>query len=151
MPTVEEYFDDETDLPLPSGSSSSKPQARGLPNTGARGALLEQIGDDDDEMDFSKLADQSRGVFGENSQAPPPRPTGAGNGKGKMTMREDPGEVRPTNAGAQGGGGGMNPNTAMGGFMGDMMKLQQVEEERMEKLRRQFGNVGTADPSVYKT
>ena len=41
-PTVEDAFDDETDLPLPS---------RALPNTGARGALLEEV-DSEDEMDI---------------------------------------------------------------------------------------------------
>jgi signal recognition particle subunit SRP19 len=40
----EEEFDDDTDIPLPS---------RPLPNTGTRGAILEQIGlsDDEDEED----------------------------------------------------------------------------------------------------
>jgi len=37
--TIEE-FDDDTDLPLPS---------RALPNTGARGAILEEIGVDSDQ------------------------------------------------------------------------------------------------------
>lgn len=40
---VVEEFDDDTDLPLPS---------RPLPNTGARGPLLEEIGSDDDEDDL---------------------------------------------------------------------------------------------------
>lgn len=39
---VEEEFDDETDLPLPS---------RPLPNTGPRGAILEALTDDEDEED----------------------------------------------------------------------------------------------------
>jgi signal recognition particle subunit SRP19 len=35
--------------------------------------------------------------------------------------------------------------------MGDMMRMQQVEEERLEKLRKQFGSTTIAkDPSVYK-
>jgi len=140
MPTVEDYFDDDTDIPLP---SSSKP--RNLPNTGIKGALLEEIGSEDEadmEMDYDRLADQSRGVFGEDAHAPPPSAAG----KGKMTMRENPGDLRPT------GPAGMNPNanTPMGGFMGDMMKLQQVEEERMAKLRQQFGSVAVSDPSVHK-
>ena len=41
-PTVEDAFDDDTDIPLPS---------RALPNTGARGALLEEV-DSDDEMEI---------------------------------------------------------------------------------------------------
>lgn len=137
MPTVEDYFDDDTDLPLP---SSSKPRA--LPNTGIHGALLEEINDDGDdmEMDYDRLAEQSRGVFGANSTAPPP----SVNDKGKMVMRDEPGELRPTGA-APGMG-----NTPMGGFMGDMMKLQQAEEERMEKLRKEFGAVNVTDQSVYK-
>jgi len=140
MPTVEDYFDDDTDLPLP---SSSKP--RTLRGTGIKGALLEEIGSEDEadmEMDYDRLAEQGRGVFGENSTAPPP----SAGGNGNMTVREDPGDLRPT------GQSGMNPNanTPMGGFMGDMMKLQQVEEERMAKLRQQFGNVAVSDPSVHK-
>lgn len=44
---VEEEFDDDTDLPLPS---------RALPNTGARGALLEEItSDDEDDMEIPML------------------------------------------------------------------------------------------------
>jgi len=38
-PTVEDAFDDETDLPLPS---------RALPNTGTRGALLEEVASDEE-------------------------------------------------------------------------------------------------------
>lgn len=136
MPTVEDYFDDDTDIPLP---SSSKP--RNLPNTGIRGALLEEINsDDENEIDYNLLAEQSHGGFGEDAKAPPPS-----SGKGKMTMREDPGELRPS-----GGAPQINPNTPMGGFMGDMMKLQQAEEERMERLKKQFGAVSVSDPSVYK-
>ncbi|WVF69629.1 hypothetical protein IAT40_004407 [Kwoniella sp. CBS 6097] len=150
MPTVEDYFDDDTDIPLPSSSSSSNPRGRALPDTGLKGALLEEITSDDDEggMDFSKLAEQSRGVFGENAVAPPP-----GTGKGKEVARGQQDELRPSAPGAGGGAGGpkIDPNTPMGGFMGDMMKLQQVEDDRMEKLRKQFGNANVAsDPSVYK-
>ncbi|KAK4686413.1 signal recognition particle subunit SRP19, partial [Tremellales sp. Uapishka_1] len=131
MPTVEDYFDDDTDLPLPASSSSR------LPSTGLQGALLEEI-------DYSQLADQSRSVFGENARAPPP-----GVNKGKSVVRhDDSDELRPSApANSQ-----MNPNTPMGGFMGDMMKLQAVEEERMKKLRQQMGATQMAkDPSVYKT
>ena len=141
MPTVEDYFDDDTDLPLPSGS-----QARTLPNTGIRGALLQEIGDEDDnELDFAKLSEQGRGVFGEDATAPPP----SANAKGKMTMRDDPGEIRPSGQQPR-GMPGMNPNTPMGGFMGDMLKLQQADEERLSRLRNQFGSTTISDPSVYK-
>ena len=56
--TIEEEFDDDTDLPLPN---------RALPNTGTRGAILEQIGvdsdrevdeysgDEDDDLDLMEL------------------------------------------------------------------------------------------------
>jgi len=41
--TIEEEFDDDTSLPIPN---------RALPNTGARGAILEEIGiDSDREVD----------------------------------------------------------------------------------------------------
>ena len=145
MPTVEDYFDDESDLPLPSASaSSSKP--RGLQGQGLQGALLEEIStedpDDDFGFDYGALADQSRGIFGENSHAPPPGTVVPDvGGKGKVAVRDN--EQRPA--------GGMNPNTPMGGFMGDMMKMQQVEEERLEKLRKQFGSTTIAkDPELYK-
>jgi signal recognition particle subunit SRP19 len=146
MPTVEDYFDDDTDFPLPVASSSSSKPRSNLPDTGLRGALLEEITSEDeiDDMDFSRLAEQSRGVFGEDSKAPPP---GSGGGKGKVAVREDDGELRPSAPQTQ----GMNPNTPMGGFMGDMMKLQQVEEERMAKLRKQMGATSIApDPTVFK-
>ncbi|OWZ62676.1 hypothetical protein AYX14_04029 [Cryptococcus neoformans] len=140
MPTVEDYFDDDTDLPLP---SSSRPT---LPNTGTRGALLEEItSDDEGDMDFSKLAEQGRGIFGENSKAPAPSaPSFNASDKGKLAVRDGDQNV-------VGGGPTINPNTPMGGLMGDMMKLQAADEERLEKLRGKFGNVNIgADPSVYK-
>ncbi|WVW78260.1 hypothetical protein I302_100213 [Kwoniella bestiolae CBS 10118] len=141
MPTVEDYFDDDTDIPLP---SSSKPRA--LPDTGLKGALLEEISDDEDGMDFSKLAEQSRGIFGEGVNAPPP-PASTGNGKGKLVERSQDNELRPSGS----GGPDINPNTPMGGFMGDMMRLQAAEDERLERLRKQYGNANVAkDPSVYK-
>jgi signal recognition particle subunit SRP19 len=145
MPTVEDYFDDETDIPLPS-ASSSKPRALG--GQGLQGALLEEIStedpDDDLGFDYSRMADQGRGIFGENSQAPPPDLSG--NGKGKVAVRDSDAELRPA-----GGNANANQNTPMGGFMGDMMRMQQVEEERLEKLRKQFGSTTIAkDPSVYK-
>ncbi|WWD21643.1 hypothetical protein CI109_106129 [Kwoniella shandongensis] len=144
MPTVEDYFDDDTDLPLPSSSSKT------LPHLGERGALLEEITSEDEvdmDMDYNRLAEQSRGVFGENAKAPPPS---SSNNKGKLAVRDDSGELRPTGPGGA-GGPNINPNTPMGGFMGDMMKLQAAEDERMEKLKKQFGNASVAgDPSVYK-
>ncbi|GFZ47857.1 hypothetical protein JCM24511_05604 [Saitozyma sp. JCM 24511] len=149
MPTVEDYFDDETDLPLPA-ASGSKPRA--LQGSGLRGALLEEISAEDDmDMDFSKIADQGRGIFGEGSEAPPQQHY-SGEGKGKLAVRDEPGGLAAGGGGSGGGAGPrFNPNSPMGGFMGDMMKLQQAEEERMERLRKQFGSANiAADPSVYK-
>jgi signal recognition particle subunit SRP19 len=144
MPTVEDYFDDDTELPLPSSSSSSRPRA--LQGDGHKGALLEEITEDDD-FDYGQMADQGRGIFGENSIAPPV-PAG-GSVKGKDVMRGDE-EIRPSGPGAGAGAGG-NVNTPMGGFMGDMMKFQQAEEERMEKMRKQLGTTTIAsDASIYK-
>ena len=142
MPTVEDYFDDDTEFALPS-SSGSKPRPI-LPDTGLRGALLEEI-NPDDEMDYARLAEQGRGIFGENSIAPE-RSVTSSSGKGKLAVRDEAGDFRPI-----GGSPAMNPNTPMGGFMGDMMKLQQAEDERLERLRKQFGNATLAkDPSIYK-
>ena len=59
--TIEEEFDDDTSLPLPN---------RALPNTGTRGAILEEIGidsdrevdedngDEDDDPDLMELTTQ---------------------------------------------------------------------------------------------
>ena len=140
MPTVEDYFDDDTDLPLPSSSVSRS----NLPDTGLRGALLEEI-DPDNEMDYTKLAEQGRGIFGEDSTAP--ESSSSSSSKAKIAVRDQPGGLRPNN----GGQAQMNPNMPMAGFMGDMMKLQQAEDDRVERLRKQFGHATLAkDPSVYK-
>ena len=161
MPTLEDYFDDDTDIHLPAASGSgsgsasnaasgsgSGARARGLQGQGLQGALLEEINTDDPEdfaLDYERIADQGRGIFGENSHAPPPGAGGDVGGKGKVAVRGNDNELRP--AAGQAGAG----NTPMGGFMGDMMKMQQLEEERLEKLRKQFGNTTIAsDPSVYK-
>jgi len=45
--TIEEEFDDDTDLPLPN---------RALPNTGTQGAILEEIG-----IDFDRGVDKDSG------------------------------------------------------------------------------------------
>lgn len=137
MPTVEDYFDDDTDLPLPSSSRGA------LPNTGLRGALLEEIGAEDD-LDLGLVSEQGRGEYGANSRAPPP--SASANVLGKLPDSSAADVQRPA-----GGQPKLDPNTPMGGFMGDMMKLQEVEEERLDKLRRTFGNTKIAqDPSVYK-
>jgi signal recognition particle subunit SRP19 len=146
MPTIEDYFDDDSDLPLPSSSR------QGLQGSGLQGALLEEISTDDPdvpELDYDLLADQGRGIYGEGNKAPPARAdAGMGMGmdvKGKGVARAGD-ELRP-----QGGQGGIDPKSAMGGFMGDMMKLQKAEDERLEKLRRQMGGATiAANPEVYK-
>jgi signal recognition particle subunit SRP19 len=137
MPTVEDYFDDDTDIPLPSTSS------RHLPNTGHTGALLEEISTDDPdvpELDYDLLATQGRGVYGEGANAPAPS---SSTYKGKEVARNDD-TIRPAAPGAPAA------NTPMGGFMGDMMRLQQAEEERMEKMRKQFGGAALATDMDYK-
>lgn len=134
MPTVEDYFDDDTDLPLPSSSKGY------LPDGGLKGALVEEITDD---FDFDKAAEQGRGEYGADAEAPPP----SSNAKGKLVMRDDSEDLRPSGP----SGPQINPNTPMGGFMGDMLKLQEAEEARIAKLRQQFGNTNIAkDPSTYK-
>lgn len=145
MPTVEDYFDDDTDLPLPPTASGSKP--RGLQGQGLKGALLEEIGDDAG-FDYERMAEDSRGVFGENARAPEPAPQAYDpSGKGKVAVRDSDQELRPSG----GAGGEQGKGGPMGGFMGDMMRMQQLEEERLEKLRKQFGSATiAADPSVYK-
>jgi len=49
-------FDDDTDLPLPSGPGGT---SRVLPNTGTRGALLEEIGND---FDYSSVLGEGGGL-----------------------------------------------------------------------------------------
>jgi signal recognition particle subunit SRP19 len=139
MPTVEDYFDDDTDIPLPSTSS------RHLPNTGTGGALLEEISTDDPdvpELDYGLLAEQGRGIYGEGNKAPP---ASINKGKGKEVQRNDD-TIRPSGPGAS----GPAANTPMGGFMGDMMRMQQVEDERVEIMRQQFGNTTMAKDVEYK-
>lgn len=52
---VEEEFDDDTDLPLPSNS---------IPNLGTRGALLEAVSDDEDDDEGPGPATPSNLSFG---------------------------------------------------------------------------------------
>ncbi|EJD39192.1 signal recognition particle, SRP19 subunit [Auricularia subglabra TFB-10046 SS5] len=69
--TVEE-FDDDTDLPLPSHAA--------LPNTGTRGALLEQIGVDDGHGHDSDSDDDDAPPLVPASRAPGNMGMGAGTG-----------------------------------------------------------------------
>lgn len=136
--TIED-FDDDTDLPLPTSST--------LAHTGTSGALLEEIGDDDpsDELsfDFEKVAGQGR-QWGEGVDAPKRQP---GMDKGKGRVQQDL-ELRPSAAGQATGPAASSP---MGGFMGDMMKFQELEEARLAKLRKQMEGVHVAkDPSLFK-
>jgi signal recognition particle subunit SRP19 len=146
MPTVEDYneeddfvFDDDTDLPLP-GSSSSKPaQKRNLKGEGDRGALLSHIDDDQVDFDLAKLADQGRGVEGKGAPTYVPGSSSVAAGKAR-----DDGSNRPSAPGP----GGL---PGMGGIMGDLMKIQAAEDERMKKLEKQLGNTRFAkDPSEFK-
>jgi signal recognition particle subunit SRP19 len=59
--TIEEEFDDDTDLPLP---------ARALPNTGTRGAILEEIGFDRGADEDSGDEDDIRDLMGFGGNQP---------------------------------------------------------------------------------
>ena len=82
---IEEDFDDDTDLPLPS---------RPLPNTGTRGPILEAIGghdDGDDDDDDDEGDDDSDGVpelidTQGRAQAGPASPQGFGFSKERQRM-----------------------------------------------------------------
>ncbi|EMD34679.1 hypothetical protein CERSUDRAFT_116869 [Gelatoporia subvermispora B] len=60
---VIEEFDDDTELPLPS---------QPLPNTGTRGAILQELSDDDDDSDAPPLRSPTAGPASP-SYLPPPR------------------------------------------------------------------------------
>jgi len=62
---IVEEFDDDTDLPLPS---------RSLPNTGSRGAILEEVVDsDDDEGDHGEAPE----LLDYSAMGSPPLPSSA--------------------------------------------------------------------------
>jgi signal recognition particle subunit SRP19 len=64
-PTIQDLdeFDDDTDLPLPS---------RSLPNTGTRGAILEQISDDESSDQEDDDAEDFQPQLSSTSQPRPP-------------------------------------------------------------------------------
>ncbi|KAG7562882.1 hypothetical protein FFLO_01711 [Filobasidium floriforme] len=154
MPTVEDYveeeedqqqptdsfvFDDDTDLPLPgttpANPSNSTPR-RALPNAGTRGALLSHIDDDEVDFDLAKIQAQGRGI--ENVGAP-----AASSRSATVTRSTDDGSNRPTAP-----AGGM---PGMGGIMGDLMKIQEAEDQRMRKLEKQLGSTRfVKDPEEFK-
>lgn len=75
-------FDDDTDLPLPSAPSGA---SRVLPNTGTRGALLEEIGQ---EFDYASVLGEGGGSQSSNWQrsstaSPSPAPSPGGPGLGR--------------------------------------------------------------------
>jgi hypothetical protein len=154
MPTVEDYveeeedqqqstdsfvFDDDTDLPLPgttpANPSNSTPR-RALPNAGTRGALLSHIDDDEVDFDLAKIQAQGRGI--ENVGAP-----AASSRSATVTRSTDDGSNRPTAP-----AGGM---PGMGGIMGDLMKIQEAEDQRMKKLEKQLGSTRfVKNPEEFK-
>ncbi|KAJ9106870.1 hypothetical protein QFC19_002999 [Naganishia cerealis] len=136
MPSVEEVFDDDTDFPLP----DQQPQSAYLRNTGSRGALLEEITDDDVDavadaagdfdLDMDRVAEQGKG-YGENLGRPAySAPSGSSQTQRSSTSTTS--DLRPTGDRPQQQG-------PMGGIMGDFMKMQQAEEARMKKLEKQLG------------
>ncbi|KAJ9122510.1 hypothetical protein QFC22_001939 [Naganishia vaughanmartiniae] len=139
MPSVEEVFDDDTDLPLPVQQSQSA--ANYLRNTGSRGALLEEITDDD----VDAMADAAGGDFDLDMDRVAEQGKGYGDSKGRPAYTPPPGgqrpspsssDLRPTNDRPQQQQQQQGP---MGGIMGDFMKMQQAEEARMRKLEKQLG------------
>ncbi|KAI5121791.1 hypothetical protein M0805_009783 [Coniferiporia weirii] len=63
QPTIEDAFDDDTDIPLPS---------RPLPNTGTKGALLQSLDDDDDDEVESESDGNDDQRLGRPSSSPGP-------------------------------------------------------------------------------
>ncbi|EIW77030.1 signal recognition particle SRP19 subunit [Coniophora puteana RWD-64-598 SS2] len=75
--TIEEEFDDDTDLPLPS---------RPLPNTGTRGALLQEV--DDDEYDIPTGTDSTQAQPGPASLLRPPTAASSAGAGGANTVTD---------------------------------------------------------------
>ncbi len=128
MPSLEEVFDDDTDIPLPDFPAPSSSR------------LIEQIdGDPDDSfIDMDRLRAQARAGEGANPGAFAPQPF-------VPTQTRDVGK-RPEGAGQVGAGG-----VPMGGMMGDLMLQQQAEEARMKKLNEQMGSTRLVkDSDEYK-
>lgn len=155
MPTVEDYveeeeetqqptdsfvFDDDTDLPLPGSTPAVPSSSRGkaLPNTGTRGGILSHIDDDEVDFDLAKLQGQGRGIENVGAPAASAR-TGS-----SVTRSTDDSTNRPVAPPPQG-------QMGMGGIMGDLMKIQEAEEQRMRKLEKQLGSTRfVKDPEEFK-
>jgi signal recognition particle subunit SRP19 len=140
MPSVEEVFDDDTDFPLP--EQQSQTAANYLRNTGSRGALLEEITDDDVDaiadaaggdfdLDMDRIAEQGKG-YGDSIG----RPAYTASSSGVQRPSTSSSDLRPTNDRPQ----QQQQQGPMGGIMGDFMKMQQAEEARMKKLEKQLGS-----------
>ncbi|KAJ9098613.1 hypothetical protein QFC21_004260 [Naganishia friedmannii] len=139
MPSVEEVFDDDTDFPLPEQQSQSA--ANYLRNTGSRGALLEEITDDD----VDAIADAAGGDFDLDMDRVAEQGKGYGDSIGRPAYSAPSGVQRPSTSSSD-----LRPTSdrpqqqqqqqgPMGGIMGDFMKMQQAEEARMKKLEKQLG------------
>lgn len=177
MPSIEDVFDDDTDLPLPEhppaassrastsrssaarqtgalDSPAARTRSRVLANTGSRGALLEEIrdgdsSDDDDDQgfDMDRLREQSSGLH--NTPGAPERASTSRTTRSSTAMTQTPGsgDVQRPAGPPMGG-----PPNMMNGMMGDLMKMQEAEEARMRKLERQLavGMKIEGDPSQFK-
>lgn len=147
MPSIEEVFDDDADYTLPSAPAQGA-SGNYLRNTGTQGALLEEISDQDVDaiadaagnydLDMDRVAEQGKG-FGDNVGRPVA--TSATRSSNPASMPSS--DLRPSGAPQQG---------PMGGIMGDFLKMQQAEEERMKKLEKQLGaGMVMKDQQEYKS
>jgi signal recognition particle subunit SRP19 len=151
MPSIEEVFDDDTDYPLPSAPAQGAASGNYLRNTGTQGALLEEISDQDVDaiadaagtydMDMDRVAEQGKG-FGDNVGRPATSETRSSASNSASMPSSD---LRPS--------GDRAPQQGpMGGIMGDFLKMQQAEEERMKKLEKQLGaGMVMKDQQEYKS
>ena len=153
MPSIEEVFDDDTDLPLPADAPNrGTASSHYLRNTGTRGALLEEISDQDVDamadaagnydLDMDRVAEQGRG-FGDNIGRPvtssATRSSASDIGAGPSS------DLRPS-------GDRVGQQRPMGGIMGDFLQMQQAEEARMKKLEKQLGaGMIMKDQQEYKS
>lgn len=153
MPSIEEVFDDDTDLTLPADTSNrGTASSHYLRNTGTQGALLEEISDQDVDamadaagnydLDMDRVAEQGRG-FGDNVGRPvsssATRSSASDIGAGPSS------DLPPSGDRARQQG-------PMGGIMGDFLQMQQAEEARMKKLEKQLGaGMIMKDQQEYKS
>lgn len=152
MPSIEEVFDDDTDYPLPAAPTQGAASSHYLRNTGTQGALLEEISDQDVDamadaagnydLDMDRVAEQGKG-FGDNVGRPVT--TSASRFSAANPATAGSSDLRPS-------GDRTAQQGPMGGIMGDFLKMQQAEEERMKKLEKQLGaGMIMKDQQEYKS